>query len=68
MSAPYSLNKSYDINISINSASVFLPWLAWSYVSWDVSVLGELMDPSCGVIKATEEDLSIKYSNKPPQA
>lgn len=67
MSATYTLNKSYNTNITINSASVLLPWQAWSYMSQDVSVLREPRDPSCRVIEGTEEDLSIKYSNKHPQ-
>lgn len=32
------------------------------------SARGELEDQSCGVIEGTEEDLSIKHSEKHPQA
>lgn len=68
MPASDRLKKCYHVNITIKSTSVFLPLLAWSYVSRDVSVLGELEDRSWRVIEGTEEDLSIKYSKKHPQA
>lgn len=69
MPAPDRLKKCCSVNTAIKSTSVFLPSLAQSYVSRDVSVLGgELEDQSCGVIEGTEEDLSIKHSEKHPQA
>lgn len=64
MSVPDKLKKRCNVNITIKTTSVFLPLLAWGYVSQDISVLWKLKDQSWGVTERAEEDLSIKYSNK----